>query len=587
MPPTTHAAFSRRRFLKGAGEASVAAVFSNSSLVEAREAGLVKAVNNLPILSPPDIVTFYAGGNESSRVVMSRSGMTWTGAGSARGALVQIVSVQNHSTVLLESPTSSIQRIHLRWKTHLPSGTRVLGDAWERSYGDLEWLPLQAERVLPWYAMVHLEGCTSGIGVKTGAAAFAFWQVDSEGISLWLDVRNGSNGVRLGHRRLEVATIVEYVGEKKESPFAATKNLCRRMAEGTKIVGTRGTTPVDSIYGSNDWYYAYGKNTPAGILRDADLVASVTPTGGPKPFTVIDDGYQDQTRFPDMSKLAEDIRSKGVHPGLWIRPLRANPATPEKLLLPSTRWKGDSAESPPLAFDPTIPEALEAIAAVTKQACDWGYDLIKHDFTTFELFGQWGSQMGASPVRGNWHFNDQGLTNAEVVRLLYSQIRLSCGEDRIILGCNTVGHLSVGLFDASRTGDDVSGKEWERTRRTGVNTLAFRLPQHGTFFSVDADCVPLTRDLPWSMSKQWLQAVAYTGTVLLISPEPGSVGKDQREALRDAFTRCLHVEGSEPLDWMDSRTPAEWQYSKNEHSYQWILPEGEDPFPIGIQRGPA
>ena len=57
-------------------------------------------------------------------------------------------------------------------------------------------------------------------------------------------------------------------------------------------------------------------------------------------------------------------------------------------------------------------------------------------------------------------------------------------------GCNTIGHLSVGLFDASRTGDDVSGREWERTRRMGVNTLAYRLPQHKTFFQLDADCVP-------------------------------------------------------------------------------------------------
>ena len=50
-------------------------------------------------------------------------------------------------------------------------------------------------------------------------------------------------------------------------------------------------------------------------------------------------------------------------------------------------------------YDPTIPEALEA--AVAAEACAWGYELIKHDFTTFELFGLWRSQMGASPSQGD------------------------------------------------------------------------------------------------------------------------------------------------------------------------------------------
>jgi alpha-galactosidase len=212
--------------------------------------------------------------------------------------------------------------------------------------------------------------------------------------------------------------------------------------------------------------------------------------------------------------------------------------------------------------------------------------LIKHDFTTWELFGQWGSQMGASPTRGNWHFNDRALTNAEVVTALYRQLRATCGPDRVILGCNTVGHLSVGLFDASRTGDDVSGKEWERTRRTGVNTLAFRAPQHKIFYSLDADCIPVTPDVPWSMTRQWLQAVADSGTVLLVSPDPRAIGPEQKQALRQAFARCVQQPASEPLDWIKTRTPATWRSATTTQNYEWNLEEGESPFPIGIQRGP-
>ena len=541
---------------------------------------------DLPVLAQPDLVFAFVGDSEAQRLVLSRAGDRWTGTNRAAGVTVDFAAALRQAVVSISAPAVPVQRIQLRWNRRLSEDVVALGDAWERSYGDLEWRPLQAERALPWYALLHAQGQTSGMGIKTGAASFAFWQVDISGISLWLDVRNGGNGVSLGSRTLEAATIVQCKGALDESAFTVTQRLCRAMAEGTQVPINRGGLQTDTILGSNDWYYAYGQNTHDGILRDADLVASLAPAGQIKPFTVIDDGYQDPSRFPSLPRLASAIRDRHVIPGLWIRPLRAAPGTPANLLLPESRWSGPRGEQGPVAYDPTIPEALHAVVSVAAEACDWGFDLIKHDFTTWELFGQWGSQMGASPCRGHWHFNDRAVTNAEVVTALYRQLRATCGQGRLILGCNTVGHLSVGLFDASRTGDDVSGKEWERTRRTGVNTLAFRSPQHRTFYSVDAECVAITPDVPWALSRQWLQAVANSGTVLLISPDPRAIGVEQKQSLREAFRRCAAKPASEPLDWMKSRTPASWRSGDAAQNYSWIQEEGESPFPIGIQRGP-
>jgi alpha-galactosidase len=587
----TQPVISRRKLLKGVAGPSAAAMLLPQTLWSQQQNGVTPSVAQaalgLPVLSQPDMALAFVGGVEASRFEFFRSGSDWTANSGAGGTRIRFISGARHSTISLESPANPIQRVHLRWKCKLPSGVLVLGDAWERSYGDLGWRHLQPERAMPWYAMLQSEGQTAGMGVKTGAASFAFWQADLDGISLWLDVRNGGNGVRLGNRKLDMATIVAYAGAAGESAFSATRHLCRLMAEGTEIPAKRGSAFVDVIYGSNDWYYAYGHNTADRILRDADLVKSLEPSGGPRPFTVIDDGYQDRSRFPDIAQTASDIRSRGVIPGIWIRPLRAAATVPANLLLPGARFKLDGSKPPPLAYDPTIPEALEAVAAVASQACAWGYDLIKHDFTTFELLGQWGSQMGASPTQGNWRFNDPALTNAEIVTLLYKRLRSSCGEDRIVLGCNTIGHLSVGLFDLSRTGDDVSGREWERTRRTGVNTLAFRLPQHKRFFTLDPDIVPVTPDLAWSKSREWLQAVAHSGTVLLVSPDSRATGKEQLDAIRQAFELCVHKPASEPLNWVDSRTPSAWRSSSGTETYNWILEEGESPFPIGIQRGPA
>ncbi len=503
---------------------------------------------------------------------MTQAGDRWTASG---------VEVAAHVTagglaLSLNAPAVPVHRVHLRWQASIPVGTPVLGDAWERSYGDLAWLPLRADRVLPWYFLAAVDGSVVGAGLKTGPAALAFWQVDAEGVSLWLDVRNGGNGVVLGQRTLSLATVVQHRAPAGQSAWQATIALCQAMAAGETVARKRGGYALDTIYGSNDWYYAYGKNNAAGILRDAELMRELAPARGPTPFCIVDDGYQDATRFPSMARLAEDIRSRQVAPGIWIRPLRAARADPANLMLPQSHWVS-SREAEPV-YDPTIPEARQRILQVVKEACGWGYDFIKHDFTTYELLGQWGSTMGASPTRAGWSFADRSLTNAEIIRSLYTDIRSTTGPDRIILGCNTVGHLSVGIFDASRTGDDVSGHEWERTRRMGVNTLAFRLPQNGIFFATDADCVPVTPDVPWLHTEAWLRAVAASGSVLLVSPDPKAIGPAQKEAIRSTFATATKGPRSEPLDWIESAAPARWKVSGTEHTFEWLDPAGASPF---------
>ncbi|HEY0693180.1 MAG TPA: hypothetical protein VGD71_29570, partial [Kribbella sp.] len=44
------------------------------------------------------------------------------------------------------SSSGEISRVALRWAEAVPAGALVLGDAWERSYGDLQWRHLQPER---------------------------------------------------------------------------------------------------------------------------------------------------------------------------------------------------------------------------------------------------------------------------------------------------------------------------------------------------------------------------------------------------------------------------------------------------------
>ena len=56
-------------------------------------------------------------------------------------------------------------------------------------------------------------------------------------------------------------------------------------------------------------------------------------------------------------------------------------------------------------------------------------------------------------------FFDKSKTTAQIIKNFYAAIREAAGEYIILMGCNTLSHLSAGMFDIQRTGDDTSGKE--------------------------------------------------------------------------------------------------------------------------------
>jgi alpha-galactosidase len=413
---------------------------------------------------------------------------------------------------------------------------------------------------------------THGYGVKTGAASICSWQADAGGITLWLDIGNGGGGVELGERRLEAATIVFRKGHPGESPLDAARAFCRMMCD-------KPILPAKPIYGSNNWYYAYGQNTSAAAsVKDAALLAELAPANfGNRPFAVIDMGWgaapegagpvsQTTSSYPDMAALASQMKNLGVRPGLWLRPVLTTEKRAESWRLPPAggRPKGDL-----IVMDPSIPEALEYIGASIATIRGWGYELIKHDYSTFDLTGRWGFQMGPDLTDAGWHFHDRGKTTAEIVLDLYRAIRRGAG-DAVLLGCNTIGHLAAGLVEAQRIGDDTSGREWSRTRKMGVNTLAFRMAQHNTFFAADADCVPVTSDIPWSLTRQWLDLVARSGTALFISVDPAAIQADHKPAIKAALAEAARTHpAAAPLHWGDTMTPQEWNLDGKPVRYNW------------------
>jgi alpha-galactosidase len=138
-----------------------------------------------------------------------------------------------------------------------------------------------------------------------------------------------------------------------------------------------------------------------------------------------------------------------------------------------------------------------------------------------------------------------------------------------------VSHLSAGHFEICRVGDDTSGTDWSRTRKMGVNTLAFRGPQHGAFCVADADCVGVTTAVPWSFNRQWLDLLARSGTMLFVSLAPDALGADQRRDLREALALAASPQPlGEPLDWQHTVYPTRWRLMDRERTYDWVGADG-------------
>lgn len=486
--------------------------------------------------------------------------------------LVSIEDAGEQENVCLTAQTSAVRYLKFRWNKTAPVKAQVMCDAWERGYGDLEWRGICGGRVLPWYFLVSAQGKQYGYGVKVRPSAMCFWYMDMQGITLVMDVRCGGAGVILEGRTLTAARIVAMEMDGEDS-YIAAREFCKMMC-------TDPVFPKHPVYGSNNWYYAYGESSEEEILSDTDYVLELTRGAANPPYMVIDDSWQElrtpeyiggpwkkgNKKFPDMKGLADKMKEKGVHPGIWLRfLLNVDECIPEEWRLSHNG-----------CLDPSHPDALEYIREDVRRICDWGYELIKHDFSTYDLFGRWGFEMNPMVTGDGWHFYDRTKTSAEVVIMLYQAIyEASRRHDTLILGCNTIGHLGAGLMHMNRTGDDTSGLNWERTRRMGINTLAFRLPQHRAFYDVDADCVGIAGNIPWELNRQWADVIAQSGTPLFVSAKPGLLSEQEKEELRQIMCAAsVQKEHKIPVDWKDTDCPQVWADEKETRHYQWYDPAG-------------
>lgn len=480
----------------------------------------------------------------------------------------------------LTADTTPMKYISLRWNfidgEKRCDPVKVYGDVWERGYCDLEWRSIVPDRMMPWVCAVSngsdrnrdFSGrYTECFGVKTQPNAMCMWQYDPQGVTLWLDVRCGGRGVILQNRTLSVCDVL--FGDYRDcSAFDALKSYYKRLCDAPLTVDHK-------VYGTNNWYYAYGKTSHEEILNDTKLLMGYCAELENKPYMVLDDGWQKNScdapwdilregKFYDMKALAQQIKDMGARPGIWFRPLS------DQKFEVTDKDSDMRSKCNELSLDASHPAVLEYVGKTIRMICDWGYTLIKHDFSTFDILGFWGCARPKEFARDGWAFYNRNKTSAEIILDFYRVIYENSKGKAIILGCNVIGHLAAGLVHINRTGDDTSGREWERTRKYGVNTLAFRMLHNEAFFLADADCIGIMGTIDWKFNREWADAVSHSGTPMFVSQKPGVLSKSEAEELKEAYrVNSIQEDVLVPLDWMENVTPENWLLNGEYKHFNW------------------
>lgn len=478
--------------------------------------------------------------------------------------------------VVLKKTDTLVKRIQIEWCSKISPETLVLGDAFERSYADLGFNSVNEFKLYHWYVLLKESGQNRMYGVKIQPNALCSFKVYPDSIDLIIDVRSGTNAINVSERDLNCCTVVTKV-DKGIDAFDSLRDFCKVMANNYPV-------NEETYIGSNDWYYAYGHNSHELVVKNAEFMKMICRDIDYNPWVVIDDGWQidhdpehgynggpwrdtNQT-FEDMTSCVSKMLEIGVRPGLWFRPLLTRETDYQEMAL--NKEENDTIQ---YFLDPSHPTVKKMIRDDITQFKDWGFEMIKHDFSTVDIFGLWGHEMTLDYFKNERTFYSNKLTTAEIIKEFYQLIRDSAGDMKII-GCNTISHLSAGVFELMRIGDDTSGVNFERTVAYGVNTLAFRTVQNGIFYAADADCIGISDHIPWDNNKEWLKLLAASGTPLFISCDPEKLSEeminDLKEAVKRSFENAKRDDQLKPVSWEFQQYPSRWERGTQKTNFSWF-----------------
>ena len=89
---------------------------------------------------------------------------------------VELTEAEGSLAVSVQAQDTPVRELVLTWKAVFNGSGEVLGDTWERGYGDLEWKKEADHIGMPWYFFRHEAGKCLAFGVKVRPSAMCWWE---------------------------------------------------------------------------------------------------------------------------------------------------------------------------------------------------------------------------------------------------------------------------------------------------------------------------------------------------------------------------------------------------------------------------
>ena len=318
------------------------------------------------------------------------------------------------------------------------------------------------------------------------------------------------------------------------------------------------THKFDVPVGFCTWYY-YGGKINADTLRQNMDALDEHKNDVPVKYIQIDDGWYDfwgdwQTKWTfgtHMKEFADEIKSRGYVPGIWVAAFGAHPNSKVVKEHPEFFIHTENGELYPTpSFDFSVPETCEYIRDLFHRIShDWGYRYIKIDIITGRLV----------PTA----HHDPDYTTIRNYRKGLKIMREAVTDDTFLLACTAPLAAAAGLVDGMRVSCDVF-ERWESLRDV-FNSVLKRYYTHKNWYINDADCLLVrTKDEEdeqcWRLCTRtdgelqtYVTAMAASGGALMLSDKLPLLKDHQFNLISKLFP--LNKEAAIPLDLMDSFIP--------------------------------